>query len=202
MGRYHTPGLGTPFDRRAFLAGSALAALAPLGCLGKHFARKDAAAVGPPPGRIVSVWDNKVVYAPDAAHGGAPMPGLLGRIYLFGPDMAVPYIGDGSLIVTLYDSSPRGDGSEPQATDNFTVDPASLKLFAKKDFVGDGYTIFFPWFNYNLGTTRAYLQALYTAADGKSYFHQSDNFAVDHAETREMIKKGMLKGPQFVKATP
>src|SRR5258708_4845348 len=181
----HSP----PITRRAALSGLALAALSPLGCLGKYFAKKDDAKAAFK-GRLVSTWDKKVAYAPDVSRGGAVMPGLVGRIYLFGPDMAVPYIGDGSLIVDLYDSTPRGPDSQPKLTDHLDVDPTALRSFAKTDFVGKGYDIFFPWFNCSQEVTQVYLQMRYTAANGDSYFHQSGTFAVDHSETQERIKKG------------
>lgn len=177
--------------RRAVLSGLALAALAPLGCLGRGFLRKDAAAPPPPKGRVVSTWDPKVAYAPDASRGGAVMPGLVGRVFLFGPDMAVPYLGDGRMVIDLFDATPRGSGVEPKVTDHFEIDPNALRQLANTDVFGEGYSIFFPWFNYHPDVSRVYLQLAYIAPDGEKYFHQSGTFNVDHAQTKEIIKKGM-----------
>ena len=176
--------------RRAFLGGMALAALAPLGCLGRHFAKKEEPKPVPK-GRFVSTWDNKIAFAPDVSRGGMVMPGLVGRIYLFGLDRGTPYIGDGSLVIDLFDSTPHGPNGEPKLTDHMEVPADVLKQFAKKDFVGDGYTIFFPWFNYRPDVTQAYIQMRYTAANGESHFHQSGTFTVDHTETRERLKKNL-----------
>jgi hypothetical protein len=184
--------------RRAVLASLALAALACAGCLGRNFSKKEPLKPAIH-GQLVSTWDNKVAFAPDFSRGGAVMPGLVGRVYLFGPDLAVPYIGDGKLVVDLYDATPRGPDSEPKLTDHFEIDPQSLSQFAKTDFVGDGYTIFFPWFNYRPEVKQVYLQMRYTAANGESFFHQSGTFSVDHAGTRERMQKGMPINNPIVK---
>src|SRR5271163_30021 len=77
-------------DRRTALMGLGFAALAPLGCFG---AGKNVIPSQPPEpkpivpqGRLVATWDKRVKYAPDKSKGGAIFPGLLGRVYLFGPD--------------------------------------------------------------------------------------------------------------------
>jgi hypothetical protein len=186
--------------RRAALTGSALALMVFAGCLGKNVNNKEPLKPAAK-GRLISSWDNKVTFAPDFARGGAIMPGLVGRVYLFGPDQAVPYIGDGSLIVTLYDATPHGPDSQPKVTDNFVIDPQSLRQFAKTDVFGDGYTVFFPWFNYGPEVKQVYLQIRYTAANGESFFHQSGTFPVDHAETHERIKKRMPINNPIVKET-
>ena len=62
--------------------------------------------------------------------------------------VSVPYIGDGDLLIDLYDSTPRGPGSEPIMTDQFRITPEALREFARTDNTfGDGYTILFPWFH-------------------------------------------------------
>lgn len=179
----------TVMSRRAALAGLALM---PLGCfnLGKHYAKTETAKPAPK-GRLVSTWDKRIVYAPDAFRGGAIIPGIVGRVYLFGADMAVPYIGDGGLLIDLWDSSPRGSDSAPKQIEHFIISPEVFKEFAKKDVIGDGYSIFFPWPTYRPDITQIYITMLYTSAAGEKYFHQSGTFAVDHTETQERVKKGM-----------
>jgi hypothetical protein len=182
--------MGAPVTRRAVLASLTLATLAPAGCLNKHIVKNDAPKA-PPKGRIVSSWDNKVVFAPDASRGGAVISGLHGRAYLFGPDMGVPYIGDGKLIIDLYDATSSGPDGQPKLTDHFEIGPDALRQFARRDFVGEGYDLFFPWFKYHLGVKQVYLQMRYVSANGDSYFHQSGTFPVDHTESRERVQKNM-----------
>lgn len=180
----------TTITRRAMLTGMALAALSPVACLGKHFARRG--EVKPDQlGRLTSAWQNKVTYAPDVTRGGAVFPGLIARVYLFGPDVAVPYIGDGTLRLLIHDATRRGAPSDPKLTDivDFNVD--ALKQFAKTDFVGAGYTIFCPWFNYRSDVTHVFINLEYTPLSGPKLFHQSGTLVVDHGETIERAKKGM-----------
>lgn len=175
-------------SRRTLLKGIALAALAPAGCVGKRFARKDAKAPVAT-GRLVTAWKNQVVYAPDTTRGGAVFPGLLARVYLFGPDVSTPYIGDGSMSIALYDAS--GQVDQPRLTDIVNFDAVSLKQMAKIDFVGQGYTIFFPWFKYRPEVTHVFINVEYTAADGSKLYHQSGTLSIDHAETQERTRRGL-----------
>ena len=191
-------------SRRAMLTGMALAALAPVGCLGKYFANRSAIKAAPQ-GRLVSAWQNNVTYAPDTTRGGAVFPGLLARVYLFGPlpaplpdgkpdtsdpSKGLPYLGDGTLTIFIYDATPRGS-KEPKLTDVVDLGPESLKQFAKTDFVGPGYTIFCPWFQYRPDVTHVFINLEYTSSTGEKFYHQSGTMSVNHAETMERAKKGL-----------
>jgi hypothetical protein len=207
----HLPRKWTIPSRREILAGLVLAALAPAGCLDKHLTRKDGAPAPPAPPalpdlehRLVSVWDNKLNYSSDLSRGGAPMPVLVGRVFLFGPDFEAlqnnnpthkvvkSYIGDGSLIVDLYDNTPhRGPETEAMLIDELRVDAATLKKFAKTDVFGDGYTIMFPWYTYRPDISNVYIIMRYTFPDGKFIVHQSDPLTINHAEAQERMRKRM-----------
>jgi len=196
----------TVMDRRKALVGFGLAALAPLGCLGKNLTANKPAevAAAPPPlaftppptsappapqGRLTSSWNKKVSYAPDTSHGGMEMTGLVCRMYLFGPDVTKPYFGDGNLIVDLYDSTPRGPNSEPTLTDELRLNPEALRQLAKSDGVwGDGYTIFMPWTHYSLDVKQVFINMLYTSAKGEKLYCNSGQFAIDHSETLERVR--------------
>lgn len=185
-------------SRRAMLTGMAMAAFAPVACLSKHFARKEEAKPVAQQGRLVSAWENKVTYAPDTSRGGAVFPGLNCRVYLFGPDMAVPIVGDGMLRVTFHEASRKSGSGEGKITDIVDISPESLRLFVKRDFVGDGYTIFIPWFNYRPEISDVFILLEYHAANGEVLRHQSGTFTVDHSETKERTRKGM---PAYVAAS-
>ena len=120
------------------------------------------------------------------------MPVLVGRVFLFGPDMAVPYLGDGSLIVDLYDSSPHhGPDTEPKLIDELRIDPESLKKFAKKDMIGEGYTIIFPWYSYRMDISHVYIIMRYEFPDKTAIVHQSGTVTINHVEAQERVRKGM-----------
>lgn len=177
--------------RRAVLAGMALTALAPLGCFRK-FIRQDTSAVTKPTGNglVVAAWRNKVSYAPDPSRGGAEMPGLVGRVWLLGSDGKHSQIGDGGLSIRLYDATPRGD-AEPVLTDIVDIDANTLRKFVTNDFVGPGYTVFFPWFNYRPEVSQAYIVLEYHSPTLGVFTHQTRTFGIDHTETTERTKKGM-----------
>jgi hypothetical protein len=138
------------------------------------------------PAQAVAAWSNKVVYAPDPLRGGAAVPYLMGRLYLFGPELGAPLVGDGSLIVDLYDQTPRGAGSEPVMLQEQRYDPETLKRLVKEDLFGMGYTVYLPWLTYRPDITQVNLILRYDPAKGPSLLHQSGAMTVDHAATKEL----------------
>ncbi|MCE9530041.1 MAG: hypothetical protein K8T89_02715 [Planctomycetes bacterium] len=179
-------------NRRTALAGMACAALAPLGCfaLGKTSIHKEEPKAGQQ-GRLVSAWENKIVYAPDASRGGETIPGLTGRVYLFGPDLNAPYLGDGKLLIDLFDATPHGQGAPPKMIEHYIYPADVLQKLTKKDVFGDGYTLFLPWATYRPDISHIYILMRYDTVKGEQFFHQSGTFSVDHGETVERVKKGM-----------
>jgi len=199
----------TILTRRALLVGAALTALAPSGCFGKYFSKKETPPVpaagvpAPSQDRLECVWDSNIRFGEDSKHGGAPMPALRGRAFLFGPDLNKPFIGDGSLIVDLYDCTPhRGSDAEPKMLEELRVDPGTLKnTFAQKDVVGEGYTIIFPWYTYRPDISHVNIIMRYTFADGKALMHQSGTFAVNHTDAQERMRRGMPISSPAMRAT-
>ena len=184
-------------SRRAVLASIAMAAVAPVGCLAKYFSKPEnepaANQVKSTPaakGRLVCIWDKKVNFSEDQTRGGAIMPVLVGRVYLVDSDVKV-HLGDGSLIIDLYDCSPgTGHAKEPKMLEELRIDPDNLKRFAKKDFIGDGYHIMFPWYTYRPEITNVNIIMRYEE-DGKFWTETSGGFAVNHDEAIERIRKGL-----------
>src|SRR5207248_1559588 len=74
----------------------ALAVLFPLlaGCVTLDSFCGDAPPRGIPC-QLVVTWHNQVAFTANTAAGGAPMPGLAGRLYLFGTNVDYPLAGDG-----------------------------------------------------------------------------------------------------------
>lgn len=178
-------------DRRAALAGMAAAAFAPLGCfgIGKSHVKQET----PQPatqGLLRSAWENKIVFAPDVSRGGAIIPGLSARVWLLTPEYR-PRLADGELKMDLYDSTPRGGSTEPRMMEVYVIGRDILPLFARPDFIGDGYSIFFPWMSYQPDVKQVYIVMRFTEADGAVFMHQSGTFSLDHTEASERVKKGM-----------
>src|SRR5437660_197295 len=84
------------------LAAFALIHLAGCACT-DGFCKKDEPKPSSTVSQIAATWNPEVVHVPDVMHGGAPLTGLAGRIYLFGQELGTPTLGDGALVVDLFD---------------------------------------------------------------------------------------------------
>lgn len=177
---------------RLLLLGFALTGLLGAGCMNlhKHALDKSTTAAPGEAVRLVTAWDNKMIFAPDTTRGGAMMPGIMGRMYLFGPDGGVPLEAKGGLIVDMYDHTLLTPGATPKLLEVWRIDPDSLKLLVKKDLFGVGYSIFLPWSTYRTDIQRVNLMIRYEPLQGAPLLTQSNPFSVDHSATREQQKNG------------
>ncbi len=118
--------------------------------------------------KVVGCWQSRLVETHDAANGGAPLRGLAGQVYLFGPDLpeggvGPPVSGDGELTVELYQERPMAAGGEPVALERWQFPPESLKLQLRKHPWGWGYSLFLPWGkSYRPDITHVRLRVCYT----------------------------------------
>ena len=136
---------------------------------------------GPPaaahPCQVVTTWINKVQYAPDTVHNGAPMPGLVGRVYLFDEEVKYPMVGDGAMVVELYDDT-AGPAEKP--LEQWVLDPVSLKKFAKKDTIGWGYSLFLPWSTCRPDVIKVHLTCRYDVPGGTPLFAPPSPLTLEH----------------------
>jgi hypothetical protein len=128
--------------------------------------------------QIVAIWCHDVKFAPDPVRGGALAPGLAGRLYLFGPQIDFPLIGDGSLQVDLYDEGPRAQGGEPRLLEVWRIDRDTLRRLLKRDTIGWGYTLFLPWGTYKPEITRVRLKLRYDPQKGTPLFTESGSLTL------------------------
>jgi hypothetical protein len=136
--------------------------------------------------RLVPTFSNKITLAADPLKGGSVNPGLLGRVYLFGADPKFPLLMDGELVVDLFDHTTKPGQDEPKMLEQWRFDAATLPKFAKKDMMGDGYSIFLPWGTYGEDLTQIMLQMRFTSTDGKvSVFNQTGLLSLDHRQVVE-----------------
>jgi hypothetical protein len=131
-------------------------------------------------------WQPCVRYAPDPAHGGAPIPGLAGRLYLFGPEVGFPLVGDGKLSVLLSDET----GGPPVQKEAWNIDADTLKTWVRRDDIGWGYTLFLPWTTYRPEMTKLRMRVCYVPAKGSPLYFEGpltiapENGIVTKTETR------------------
>lgn len=158
-----------------------LAALAPLfalapGCVATGLApwggEPSAAAPTGIPCQIVTSWKSEVTFTPDPTRGGAPAPGIAGRLYLFGPRMDFPFACEGSVTVDLFAEGAGPDG-QPALIEEWRLDPVTLKRLLVRDFVGWGYTIFLPLSNYHPEGLRGHLRTRFEPAAGTPLYTEN-----------------------------
>jgi hypothetical protein len=130
-------------------------------------------------GQIAVTWTNRVAFAPDTVHGGTPQPGLTGRLYLFGETMGYPLVGDGGLVVDLFDDAPNGPPGG-QHIEQWKIDPATLKRLLRKDTIGQGYTLFLPWATYRPEIKAIHLAVMYQPAQGSPIYAPSGPLTLQH----------------------
>lgn len=139
---------------------------------------KDIAPKSEQPCQIVTTWVNKVQFAPDTAHNGEPMPGLVGRMYLFGPTVGFPMVGDGGIFVELFDET-QGPSQHP--IEKWQIDPVSLRKLVQKDRIGMGYTLFLPWGSYRPDINRVRLTCRYDPQAGTPIYAEPATVSLDTA---------------------
>src|SRR5437867_11762780 len=87
------------------------------------FAQSEAA---PAISQVAMNWEGRILVTQDSVNGGRPLPGLAGRLYLFGTDMGIPQKGDGIVAVDLYDVSNNQPGVQPKHLERWQFDNTSL----------------------------------------------------------------------------
>jgi hypothetical protein len=94
---------------------------------------------------VTGIWNNEVAFVPDPTHNGQMTPGLVGRVYLFGPSMDFPRAAEGDLVVDLYDETHVPMAGQKLPLEEWRIDKDTLQRLLRRDRIGWGYTVFLPW---------------------------------------------------------
>jgi len=130
----------------------------------------------------VTTWTGQLEHGPDPTRSGAQVPGLAGRLYLFGPEIGTPLEADGKATVDLYDETPRAAGCQPVLVERWNFDKDTLKLLLRKDTIGWGYTLFLPsWEAYRPDMTQVRVKVCYQPAQGSPLY-------TEHAMTLNAVQ--------------
>jgi hypothetical protein len=140
--------------------------------------------------QVVATWQNSVLFTPDPANQGKMSPGLAGRMYLFGPEISFPLVGDGSLLVGLFDETKGGS----TLLDLWEIDAGTLKRLLKQDRIGWGYTVYLPWPRYSPEISKVRLKIEYRPAKGTPLYTENavtlspdnGNISVSHSPPTQM----------------
>jgi hypothetical protein len=131
-----------------------------------------------PATQAAATWESRVVFTPDPAHNGAATPGLAGRLYLFAADSGFPVVGDGSVVVDLYDDTPLACGGQAKMIEKWCIDRDTLKRLVRKDMIGQGYTLFLPWGTYKPEINQVHLMVCYTPQKGTPLYAPSSTITL------------------------
>lgn len=142
--------------------------------------------------QVVACWDNHVMYSPDPVRNGAPGPGIAGRVYLFGQEVGFPLVGDGAVVVDVYDDThPAGPNQLP--LEEWRFDKDTLKRLQRRDPIGAGYTLFLPWGTYRPDITRVRLQLSYHPAKGTPLYAPTSSVTL--SGDADTAGPAMARGP-------
>ncbi|HBI43872.1 MAG TPA: hypothetical protein DDY78_13635 [Planctomycetales bacterium] len=131
------------------------------------------------PCQVVATWQPQVYITQDPARNGADTPTLVGRVYLFGPEIKYPMPGDGTLVVDLYEGA-VAPGSAAVPLEEFRYDPVTLRKFLRRDAIGWGYTVPFMWSTYRPDVTRVQMKVRYEPTKGTPLYAESASMAIDN----------------------
>jgi hypothetical protein len=126
---------------------------------------KPAPATMPTVSAVSLVWKGLIV-TQDVVNAGQPLPGIAGRMYLLGPDLATPVLCDGKVRVDMY----VPEDGKWKALTFWEYHPTDLQRMVKKDVIGDGYTLFLPW--YDTTIAQAQLRVTFFPAKGNPIYAQ------------------------------
>jgi hypothetical protein len=144
------------------------------------------------PCQVVATWTNQVGWTPDPTRGGTPGPVLAGRVYLFGPEIDFPMVGDGRMVVDLYDETATLHGGQPVLLEEWIFNPDDLRRLLKKDAIGWGYTMVMPWGTYAPEVARINLKVRYEPIKGLPLYGQGATITLSHENNPAL---GLAKRP-------
>lgn len=159
---------------------------------------------GPPKGdvcQVAATWSNQVMFTPDPTHNGNPTPGIVGRLYLFGPTVGLPLGGDGSLVVDLYDEGQGPITPETLPLEEWHIDKDTLQRLQRRDFMGWGYTVFLPWGTYKPEISKIRLRVRYQPTNATPLYAES-RVTLDNGENRASMEMLARSSKRPVKTEP
>jgi Glycine zipper len=119
--------------------------------------------------QVVANWTPQVQFVPDTVHEGRKMPGIVGRLYLFGEQVGFPLTGDGMVHLELSAILPERPQDGWICLEKLDIDKESLKKLLIPDdplLKGPAYTMFLPWWSYRPDVTQIQMTLSYTPEKG------------------------------------
>jgi hypothetical protein len=137
--------------------------------------------------QLTAIWNHEIVYAPDPTHGGQVIPGLTGRLYLFGKELKYPLVEEGRITVGLFDETPLAQGKPAVPLEEWRFDKDGMKQLLRHDTIGWGYTLVLPWGTYRPDIQQIRLKLRYDSAKTLPLFAESQSMMVNRPGTGTQI---------------
>jgi hypothetical protein len=140
--------------------------------------------------QVQSLWQGRIVTTADVVHQGAQLPGLAGRVYLLGPDLANGVKGKGKLAVDLYETDRTGPDGQPRLAEHYEFPDDVLNRLLRKDtMIGWGYTVFLPWPEYRAEIKHVRLKISFTPENGSPLFAQPTQLSLRNDEGPILVER-------------
>jgi hypothetical protein len=126
-------------------------------------------------------WQTYVVFGADPARQGAKVPGLAGRLYLFGSEMDSPIFVPGKAEVRLFVDQPDSGPTEIPL-EVWQLDPETLRSKLQHDAIGWGYSLILPWTKYRPDLTHVRLTVRFEPTRGGAPLYAQETRLALHGE--------------------
>jgi hypothetical protein len=112
---------------------------------------------------VETFWDHNLRFAENLGSPGAPIPGVMGRIWVYSEVGKTPTAVAGSVEADVLDITNAGD---PVRLACYQIDKQKMKTLMKEDGVGVGYSLFLPLENYTPAVKRVMLRVAFVDEHG------------------------------------
>lgn len=143
--------------------------------------------------QVTAFWVPSMSVTNDVLNNGAPLQGLVGRVYLTAAESRKMCQGQGKIKVDLYDPNTPGSDGKPMFLRGWVFDKGSLDMLFRYDGIDWGYTLFLPWPEYDGSVKRVNLQVCYIPDKGSPLYGQRSDFVIRNVSVSRS-ERTMLPG--------
>ena len=154
------------------------------------------------PIEIAVAWHNRPAQLNDPANNGKMVTGLVGQMFLFGPN-SQPAPANGKLVIEMFDETPgAGAATEPRRLGGWTFEKDALRRLTTMDErFGKCYALFLPWPDYTPAITRVKLTTRLDPEKGYPLFTPPSSLTLDTSATGSMGGPAMSAAPPLMIGT-
>ena len=161
------------------------------------FGGKDSAKA--PAMSLVPIWQNRVAYLPDPTRAGNLGGGLVGQLFLFGPNDQFVTVA-GKITIELYDETQKTGAPtnpEPVKLGQWVFDKETMaRLVTTDERFGKCYALFLPWPTYKPDITRIRLSVRYEPeASGITLYAPVNTIILDNSVPGGVAPGGSMAAP-------